>query len=150
MSTCVRDALKYLLRSGIAGVWGIWSPPRPHQFILLLGQGFLHPHVFTSTSPSDGYKVELTATSLPCPTVPVPPGCAAEGIEEASYMPPTLLPFKASVSNYWICPHPVTGYHPCTKHRLGHSQLNKGRCMRPMTYQGEWPGAIWSYKLHPY
>lgn len=45
-----------------------------------------------------------------------------------------LLPFKTSVSNIWMSPHPIACHHPCTKHQLGHSQMDKGWCVSFKTY----------------
>lgn len=100
-------------RSGIAGVWGICSPQCPHQVTHLLGQGFLGPRVFASTCPSDGCKVELIATSHSFSLLTFSPGCAAEGSEEASHVPCTLLPFKTRGSNCWVSPpyHLLSSMH---------------------------------------
>lgn len=45
-----------------------------------------------------------------------------------------LLPFKTSVSNIWMSPHPIACHHPCTKYQLGHSQMDKGWCVSFKTY----------------
>ena len=136
-------------RSGIAGMWGIRSPQWPHQFTFPPGPGFLCPHIFTSTCISDGYKEELIVTSLTVCTLAVLPGCSTEGIDKISCMPCTLLPFKTSGSNCWLSPHPITCYHPCTRHQLSHSQRDEGWCTGLKTYAGAWAAPRWPYKLHP-
>lgn len=147
LSTCVRGAAECVPRGGMAGVWGIRSPPWPRQFTLLLGPGLLGPCILTTMCLSDASEVELAVPRLSFSSLAALP---SEESDAASSVPCTPSPLKTRGSNGWVTPHLITCRRLCAKRHRGHSQLGEGWCVGLQTCPGVWPAPRWPWKFHPY